>query len=427
MTRVIAFGIPVLMVALAACSGGADDTPVPSIGVADSEPTATLDESSSSAAEPDPAATQEESGIAAPSIQIGELSLTWKTQEIGEGIKPSFAIDQDGVAHIAFLTEADHGGLFYAQNREGGFAVETVAEGYFYGPIDLALNPGGDPLIAYHDHQALQFDPALGDEVIAALTETGWQFTTVADDGHDGWDNSIAVDEAGNWHTAAVDPSQFGGQDGVEYATLVDGAVTVVPVGSGPIKYEFATSIQLDASGSPAIAYYNDRDQRLEFASLGTSGWSVEVVDSQGDAGRYASLVYDAEGAPHIAYYVAEGGVSGTVRHAWKDASGWQIENVGILQNLRMGHVGARKITSLAFDPAGTLHLAYTDRDQLIYARKTEDGWVGQEVVEPGSRILGQLVELAIDADGNPHLTWFEAVQESPSREGIVRYAAGGQ
>ena len=92
-----------------------------------------------------------------------------------------------------------------------------------------------------------------------------------------------------------------------------------------------------------------------------------------------------------------------------------------------MGMIGARKITSLAFDPEGGLHLAYTDRDHLIYAQKTEDGWVGQEVVEPGSRILGQLVELAIDVDGNPHLTWFEAVQVSPSLKGIVRYATGSE
>ena len=320
--RGIAFGIPILMAALAACSGGADDTVEPSSGAVDSQPTATLDALSSSATEPEPTAAQEESNIAAASIQIGTLSLTWQAQEIGEGIKPSFAIDENGVAHVAILTEADHGGLFYAHNRNGGFEVETVVEGYFYGPIDLALDPSGRPIIAYHDHPALQFDPALGDEVVTTLTDSGWDFVTIADDGHDGWDNSIAVDEAGNWHTAGVDPSQFGGEDGVEYSTLVDGAVTVVRVGSGPIKYEFATSIQLDSLGSPAIAYYNDRDQQLELASLGAGAWSVEVVDSQGDAGRYASLVYGAGGAPHIAYYVTESPESGTVRHAWKDASG---------------------------------------------------------------------------------------------------------
>jgi len=83
-----------------------------------------------------------------------------------------------------------------------------------------------------------------------------------------------------------------------------------------------------------------------------------------------------------------------------------------------MGSPGARKITSLAFDSQGTINLAYTDRDQLIYAQNTADGWIGQEVVEPGSVVLGQLVELAMDADGSPHLIWYEAAE-------IVRYAAG--
>ena len=152
---------------------------------------------------------------------------------------------------------------------------------------------------------------------------------------------------------------------------FVDGAVTVVPVGSGPIKYEFATSIQLDSSGSAGpsptttIAISNWNSHHLE-----RDGWSVEVVDDQGDAGRHASLAHDKDGAPHIAYYVAESSDSGTVRHARKDGSGWQIENVGELQNVRMGHTGARKITSLAFDPEGGLHLAYSDRDQLIYAQR---------------------------------------------------------
>ena len=362
-----------------------------------------------------------------PLIELGELSLTWDVQEVGEGIKPALSVDDEGIAHVAFLTEADHGRLFYANNRDGEFDVETVAEGYFYGPVDIALGPEGDPFIAYHDHQGLQVDPALGDAVVAHLGEGGWELTPVTDDGHDGWDNSIAVDNAGNWHAAGVDPSQFGGDDGVEYATISDEVITVSAVGSGPIKYEFGTSVQIDSSGSPAVAYYNDRDQQLEVSFFNEGNWSVEVVDNEGDAGRFASLVFGPDGMPHVAYYVSESSESGTVRHAWKDASGWQIENVGILQNLRMGHVGARKITSLAFDPVGNLHLAYTDRDQLIYAQKTEDGWVGQDVIEPESRILGQLVELAIDADGNPHLTWFEAVQVSPSLEGIVRYAAGGQ
>jgi hypothetical protein len=357
-------------------------------------------------------------------VQLGALSLRWEVQPVGEGIKPAFAIDSSGVAHVAFLTEAEHGGLFYAQNGAGHFETETVAEGYFYGPIDLALDPRGLPLIAYHDHQALGFDPQLGDEVVAILGDGGWELITVSDDGHDGWDNSIVVDEQGFWHTAAVDPSQFGGQDGVEYATNSSGAISVETTGSGPIRYEFATSIALDANGSPGIAYYNDRDQQLEYAALGQDGWTIQVVDSEGDAGRYASLLFDLEGNPHIAYFTAASRSAGTVNHAWRDDSGWQVELVGELDNIAMGAIGARKITALAIDESGGLHLAYTDRDRMVYAQRTVDGWGGQEVFSAGDRKLGQLIELELDSSGAPHLIWYEVVSQSPFA-GAVFYASG--
>lgn len=411
--RALAFAVPMFITAVAACSSAAVDTQRPTSPPTKAEPPA------------DTASPANE--VSDPSIQLGEISLIWDVEEVGEGIKPAFAVDDEGVAHVTFLTEADHGGLFYANNANGAFDVETVAEGYFYGPIDLALGPGGEPFIAYHDHQALQVDMALGDAVVAQLSDGGWVLTTIDDDGHDGWDNSITVDQNGVWHAAAIEPSQFGFQNGVEYATVVDGAIVVTPVGSGPIQYEFGTSVQIDPTGSPSVAFYNDREEQLELASLGSGGWSVEVVDNQGDAGRYASLVFEADGTPHIAYYVAESRESGTVRHAWKETSGWQIEDVGELQNLRMGQVGARKITSLAFDPSGNLHLAYTDRDQMIYAQKTDDGWLGQEIVEAGSRTLGQLVELTIDTNGTPHVVWYEAVSLSPSLEGVVRYAVANE
>ena len=94
-TKILLFGLPIFVMALAACSDEADESAGPSTTVAESEPTAAA----------------EESIIAAPSIQIGEISLTWEVQEVGEGIKPAFAIDEEGVAHVTFLTEADHGAI----------------------------------------------------------------------------------------------------------------------------------------------------------------------------------------------------------------------------------------------------------------------------------------------------------------------------
>ena len=360
-----------------------------------------------------------------PQPATGDASLTWRTEEVGAGIKPAFAIDDAGVIHVAFLTEEEHGSVFYANNASGSFEIETVAEGYFYGPVDIVVSADGVPTIAYHDHQDPEFKDELGDEVVAALLDGKWELTTVADEGHDGWDNAIVLDAQTNWHTASIDPAQFGSQSGVEYATNAGGSLVVSQVGSGPINYEFGTSIALGPDGAPGITYYNDGEKRLEFAFLGPDGWSVEVVDANGDAGRYSALAYDANGNPHISYFVARSRESGTVRYASWDGSQWQIEDVDNLENIRMGHIGARKITSLVIDTDGEPHLAYSDQDLIIYARKDADGWTMQEVVTAGDQPLGQLVELALDGDENPHLIWFQPTSFSPVLTGKVMHTSG--
>ena len=147
----------------------------------------------------------------------------------------------------------------------------------------------------------------------------GWQLVTVEDVGHDGWDNSIVVDSGGNWHTSAVDPAQFGGESGVEYATNAGGSVSVTAVGSGPINYEFGTSIQLDNDGLPGIVYYDQAEMGLEYAKFDGNQWLVVLVDNNGDAGRYATLVYDSANNPHVSYFFFAGDTTREIRHAWLD------------------------------------------------------------------------------------------------------------
>lgn len=356
---------------------------------------------------------------------IGELDLSWNLVQIDEGIKPAFDLDANGNAHLAYLTEEEMGGIFYATNSSGDFDIENVAQGYFYGPVDLALGSDGTPFIAYHDHQDTGFDPNLGDEVVAILRDGNWELVTVEDVGHDGWDNSIFVDGDGNWHTVAIDPAQFGSQAGVEYATNAGGGVKVSQVGSGPIVYEFGTSIQLDNDGLPGIAYYDQDETAQAYARFDGNQWTVELVDQNGDAGRYSNLIYDTDNNPHISYYVFDGETTGDVRHAWWDGSEWQIENVDRLEDVRQGRVGARKITALALDAVGNLHIAYTDRGRVVYGQQSEEGWVVQELPKNSDKILGQLVELKLDGNGNPHLVWYEVTVFAPTLTGDIIYASG--
>ncbi|GMQ78614.1 MAG: hypothetical protein BMS9Abin02_1137 [Anaerolineae bacterium] len=371
-------------------------------------PTAEATPTPESAGQIEPSDSPSEAG------SLDELAFDWNLVQVGEGIKPAIDTDAAGVVHIAFLTEDEQGGVFYGNNASGNFEVEKVSEGYFYGPLDLAVGPEGVPYIAYHDHQDTGFNPELGDEVVAILRDGSWDLETVKDAGHDGWDNSIVVDGAGNWYTAAVDPSQFNSESGVEYATNAGGAISVVEVGSGPIVYEFGTSIQLDQDNLPGVAYYDNNLQGLAYAKFDGSSWSVEIVDANGDAGRYASLAYDANGSPSISYFVFDGPNSGTVRFATLDGGEWIIEDVGTLNDVQPGQIGARKITALAFDGSGKAHIAYTDRSRIVYGQRGEDGWALQEVPHLTDQSLGQLVEMAIDADGKPHLIWYELETTSP-------------
>jgi hypothetical protein len=365
-----------------------------------------------------------EESAPAPSGPVGELNLSWNLTQIGEGIKPAFALDSSDKAHVAYLTEEDMGGVFYATNAAGDFVIDTVAQGYFYGPVDLGISPDDVPIIAYHDHQDTGFNPNLGDEVVAVPGSDGWQLVTVEDEGHDGWDNSIVVDSQGNWHTAAIDPAQFGSESGVEYATNAGGSVSVTAVGSGPINYEFGTAIQLDKDDLPGIVYYDQAEKGLEYAKFDGSQWSVELVDNDGDAGRYASLVYDSANNPHISYFVFDGERTGEVRHAWLDGGSWQFEVVDRLDDVLPGTKGARKITALALDGDDNLHIAYSDRNRVVYGQRSEDGWMVQELPKNSDKILGQLVELELDSEGNPHLLWFEVTIFAPILMGDIIYAA---
>lgn len=424
---VIILGIFISMIGVACSSSGKPVAPGGSdTGIAaDGDPSAGIETDE----QPDAESSIDNTADTAESVESdlgpeSDSEFAWTMVQVGEGIKPALDIDADGTAHIAFLTEAEHGAVFYASNESGEFTVETVSEGYFYGPVDIALSVEGLPYIAYHDHQDQEFKPTKGDEVVAILNGGRWGLITVSDDGHDGWDNSIVVDSDGNWHTASVDPAQFGSSDGVEYATNIGGVFEVTSVSDGPVVYEFGTSIGLDAQSRPAISYYDDAGQQLAYASLDDNGWSVQVVDGDGDAGRYSSLVFDSSGNPHISYYVATSANAGTVRHAWWDGADWQVEDVGTLDDVQMGHTGARKITSLAIGPDDRPRIAFTDRSRVMYGIQGDSGWALQDVTTSPESTLGQLVELALDNDGKPHLTWFDVTSPAPLN-GEVIYAFG--
>lgn len=87
------------------------------------------------------------------------------------------------------------------------------------------------------------------------------------------------------------------------------------------------------------------------------------------------AFILDSADNTHIAYFAFDGDTTSEIRHAWLDGGNWQFEVVDRLDDVRRGRVGARKITALALDGEDNLHIAYRDRNCVVYGQRGDDSW----------------------------------------------------
>jgi hypothetical protein len=336
------------------------------------------------------------------------------------------ALTSKDVPYVAYMLEDQRGFVKNAISNGSTWDTATVAEGYFYGPLDLAIGSDDVAHISYHDHQDSSFQPDKGDAIYAVLRDGQWKVTAVLNPGHDGWDNRITIDAQNRPHMSAIDPQDFGGR-GMEYYSLNDSGKWIVEdVGTGPITYKYATSIAVDPQGNPHITYYEQNDNDLALASRDASGWSIDRVDTTGDTGLFSFLLIDDDGRFHISYMEKTSNSSGVVKYATRgpNDTGWEIQEVDSLDKLTFGFIGARNITSLAIDGDGNPWIAYSDEKQLKLAVWDGSEWRLQTVVDAGSKTLGQLVSMKLDSQDQPHIAYFQVTNKGPL-EGIVKYAMG--
>jgi hypothetical protein len=355
-----------------------------------------------------------------------ELSFSvaegWNAVSLGSGVKPAVAIDPSGKAGVTWLLEKTGEGFVAFAESDGGWEVEIVKEGYFYGPIGLAYEPDGTPNIVIHDHQADSFDPQLGDLVRLSLDGSTWVEDIARDSGHDGWDSTVVIGDDGVIHAAGVDPAQFGSTDGVEYYRNAGSGWEVTQIGSGPIPYQYNVSLALDPAGTPSLTYYNDVDQDLVFARLENGSWILEKAAEDGNVGKYSSLAYDSDGRPGVTFFRQTGSAAGEIVYATRDDDGWTLETIGELT--AFSEPNARRNSSLAFDSQGRANVVFADTQGVWYAVREESGWEIRQIVEAGLP-LGQLVSLAIDGNDRPHIALYEVTQAQPL-DGSVAYLTTG-
>ena len=361
-------------------------------------------------------------GFAGEGVIEGSGQYDWQVVRVDGGTKPDIALAPDGAPLIAYMLErrGDDGFVRVATGGDGGFSIETLQNGYLYGPLDIEVSAEGTVAVAYHNHD-------WEDAAVAVLRDGEWEVDRVGNVNHDGWDDSLAFGPDGSIHLLAIDPSQFGTGDSVQYATLRDGRWLVELVGSGPEPYEWGTDIAVDAGGTVHAVYFDLGGRDLMYATNDGSGWTIERIYESGDAGRFASLALDGEGLPHVAFFQSDedlretGPAPGNIVYGAFDGDGWSFEQVDRLEHQVFNFEGARRTVALELGADGPV-LAFIDESRVAVATLVGGEWEVETLLEAGADPF-QIVGLALDDAGAPHLT-FATVTGNGPLDGEVWYVA---
>jgi len=221
-----------------------------------------------------------------------------------------------------------------------------------------------------------------------------WVAITIDEAGAVGTDSSIAVDSLGQPHISYHDHSS----GTLKYARLTGGAWVLEVVDATEAHVGHYTSIALDASDAPHIAYARDLNlySWLKYATKSGSAWSVQTVDAQAKGvGWFASLALDSSGAPHMAHYKQWG--QNAVKYARWTGSQWANEQVD-------SGTSVGRWTSIAVDGTGNPHISYGTGGEIRYAKRVGGSWTVQVV--DTSNCGQERLSLELNALGNPRISY---------------------
>jgi hypothetical protein len=173
-----------------------------------------------------------------------------------------------------------------------------------------------------------------------------------------------------------------------------DPAVTVDNIG----KVGKFTSLALDGSNQPHIAYYDETNGNLKYATL-SGTWITSTIDADAaDAGEDASLALDNSGQPHIAYFDK---TNNQIKYAHRNGVTWDKGNVANVEAV-----------DLAIDVGsdGYPRIAYTTSNNLKLATWNGSAWTDQQI--DNGTWFGE-VSLALDGSNRPHISYYDGYNGS--------------
>jgi hypothetical protein len=291
--------------------------------------------------------------------------------------------------------------VVYASSNGSGWSNQTIGGGVAF---SLVLDADYSPHVLYGGYEGLMY---------ASWTGTNWTHQTV--DVNGAGFGSVALDSSGNPHVAYTDGKA------VKYAKWTGSNWTIQTVDTySEIPYQL--SLALDKNNTPYILYDNTvsilspaggyyHSEKLKLATLQNSNWSIQTVAS---TGGFGNIVLDSKGNPHLIYKLDYpefvGTDNSTLVYASWDGTSWNMQTV--VANVHFANVGF-----LALDSFDYPHIAYVIRSsdpitdegitELSYASWTGKNWSIQTADIPMPD-TGPCY-LAVDSNGNPHISYRES------------------
>jgi fibronectin type 3 domain-containing protein len=206
-----------------------------------------------------------------------------------------------------------------------------------------------------------------------------------------GWDNSIAIDSFDRPHIAYFDETN----DKLKYASWT-GTQWI----NETVDYVFSVggycSLALDSNDYPHISYDDEQNDDLRYAFWNGSTWIRQTVDPVGLGAHYTSIALDSNDYPHICYNEWE---DDELRYAHWNGTTWNITIVDSLNN-------PAAFCSIALDTNDRPHISYASDGNLNYTWWDGNSWNFDTVFTSGT---ASTTYITLDSGDNPHIAFHDS------------------
>ena len=165
------------------------------------------------------------------------------------------------------------------------------------------------------------------------------------------------------------------------------------------------------------VSYYDEANGNLYFrfnkyptgSYIGNWGEPILVDGGNSDAGKYSSLAFGEDGKAYIAYYdYSDEGETGSLKLAViDDALNPKTPYIMEVDD-QVGYSEGQYVSLAVDDESSSIHLAYYDavNKKLKYAMWLDGEWF-IETVDDSDGDVGKYASLALDNEGNPHISYY--------------------